>query len=213
MAYHDVIFPIEVRSQQGTPVWPVDIIGLGGGSEQRVVLQPDARRQYEATHSALTLAQARDILKFFNGRRGPGYSFKVRDKLLYTTTAEPIGVAGGIGTTMQLTLNEGDASNAYNREIYLPESGSVVIKANSVTQTEGVDYSLNYNGANGGKLTWITNRSGQTITADFRFYVPVRFDAKSLPDIEVIFWRSNNTGSVTGPTVPMIEVDYPGEWV
>lgn len=212
MAFHDLLFPVEVRSLQGTPVWRTDVIEMAATS-QRVILDTDALRDYEAAHSALTLPQTRDIIKFFNARRGPGHSFKIRDKVLYTATAEPIGTAGGIASTMQLIINEGDSLNAWNREIYLPEPGSVVVRANGNVQVENTDFSLNYNGANGGKLTWITNRSGQTITADFRFYVPVRFVTESLPDIEIIMWRANNTGAVKGPTIPLKEVDYPGEWI
>lgn len=212
MAFHDLLFPVAVRSLQGTPVWRVDVIEMAAAS-QRVILDTDALRDYEAVHSTTTIQQARDIIKFFNGRRGPGHSFKLRDLVLFTATAEPIGTAGGIGSTMQLIINEGDATNAWNREIYLPEPGSVAIRANGNLQVESTDFSVNYNGANGGKLTWITNRSGQVITADFRFYVPVRFVSESLPDIEVIMWRANNTGAVKGPTIALKEVDYPGEWV
>ncbi len=212
MAFHDTVFPVEVRSLQGTPKWRTDVIELAA-TEQRVILDTDALRDYEALHSTLTIEQARSILRFFNARRGPGHSFKLRDKVLYVATAEPIGTAGGVASTMQLIINEGDSLNAWNREIYLPEPGSVVIRANGNLQVEATDFSLNYNGANGGKLTWITNRSGQIITADFRFYVPVRFVAESLPDIEIIMWRANNTGAVTGPTIPLKEVDYAGEWV
>lgn len=212
MAFHDIVFPVEVRSLQGTPKWRTDVIELAA-TEQRVILDTDALRDYEAMHSTLTLEQARQILRFFNARRGPGHSFKIRDKVLYTTTAEPIGVAGAVSSTMQLIINEGDTLNAWNREIYLPEPGSVVIRAGASVMVENTDYTLNYNGANGGKLTWLTNRSGQTITADFRFYVPVRFVTESLPDIEILMWRANNTGAVNGPTIPLREVDYPGEFV
>lgn len=211
MAFHDVLFPVEVRSLSATPAWPVDVIQLGGFNEQRILAQPDARREYEAAHSTITLAQARLIYKFFNGRRGQLHSFKLRDKLLYQVTAEPFGTGGGGGSTNQLTMNEGDAANAYNREIYLPESGTVQIRAGVTLKTEGTDYTLNYNGANGGLVTWITSVSGQALTWTGNFYVPVRFDVPSLPDIEMLMFRSNNTGAATGPIVPMVEVDYLGE--
>lgn len=204
---------MEVRSLQGTPKWRVDVIELAA-AEQRIILDTDSLRDYEAAHSTLTLQQARDILKFFNGRRGPGHSFKLRDKLLYQVTLEPFGTGGGIGSTNQLIINEGDASNAYNREIYLPESGTVQIRANSTLKTEGVDYTLNYGtSAAGGLVTWLTSVSGQTLTWTGNFYVPVRFVTESLPDIEIIMFRANNTGAVSGPTIPMKEVDFVGEWV
>lgn len=212
MAFHDLLFPKEVRSLAASPLWPVDVIKTNV-SEQRVILQPDARRQFEAVHSTLTIAETRDILRFFNGRRGPGHSFKVRDKILYEVTLEPFGTGGGIGSTNQLIINEGDSLNAWNREIYLPEPGSVTIRANGTLKTEATHYTLAYNGATGGLVTWLQSVSGQTLTWSGRFYVPVRFDIQSLPDLEVIMLRSNNTGAVTGPTIPMIEVDYPGEWV
>jgi uncharacterized protein (TIGR02217 family) len=186
---------------------------MGGSNEQRVVLQPDSMRQYEAAHSTITLAQARSVYKFFNGRRAQTHSFKLRDKLLYQVTAEPFGTGGGVASTNQLIINEGDAANAYNREIYLPESGTVQIRAGVTLKTEGVDYTLAYNGANGGLVTWLTSVSGQALTWTGNFYVPVRFDVSSLPDIEMIQYRSNNTGAATGPVIPMVEVDYPGEWV
>lgn len=202
-----------MRSISATPTWPVDIIKLGGGGEQRILLQGDSRREYEATHSTLTLAQAQQIVEFFNGRRAQLHSFMVKDKFLFQATAEPFGTGGGIGSTNQLIYDEGDATNSYIREIYLPKSGTVEIRANAVLKTEGVDYTLNYTGASGGLVTWLVSVSGQTLTWTGEFYIPVRFDTNSLPDIEVIFLRSNNTGAASGPTVPMREVDYAAEWI
>ena len=213
MAFHDLVFPKEVRSLSASPLWPVDVIKLGGGGEQRILIQPDALREFEAVYSTWTIAEARAALGFFNGRRAMLHSFKVRDKMFYERTLEPLGIAGASGTTMQLIVDEGDSLNSWIREIYLPEPGSVQIRANNNILVEGTNYSLNYNGVNGGKLTWITSVLGQTITATFKFFVPVRFDVQSLPDLEVILWRSNNTGAVTGSTIPMREVDYAGEWI
>jgi len=211
MAFHDIVYPVEVRSLAATPTWPNDVIKTAA-SEQRVLGQSDSLRDYEGAHSTITLAQARQIYKFFNGRRGMLHSFKIRDKLLYQVTAEPFGTGGGAGSTNQLIINEGDTLNAYNREIYLPEPGTVHVFAGITEKVEGTHWTLAYNGINGGLVTWITSVSGLALTWTGNFYVPVRFDAESLPDIEMIQWRANNTGAAQGPVVPMVEVDYPGEW-
>lgn len=213
MAFHDVVLGVDVSALRSTPTWPVDIIKLGGGGEQRILLQGDSRREYEATHSVLTWTQARDIVKFFNARRAQLFSFKVKDQSLFTVTAEPLGTGGGIGSTNQLTLNEGDVTNAYNREIYLPKSGTVQIRANGNLKTEGVDYTLAYTGATGGLVTWLVSVSGQTLTWTGEFYIPVRFDVSSLPDIELIVQMSENVGLAQGPAVAMREVDFLGEFV
>ena len=213
MAYHDVLFPVDISALRATPAWAVDIIKLGGGGEQRVLLQGDSRREYEATHSTLTWAQARDIVEFFNGRRAQLHSFKVKDQSLFTATAEPFGTGGGISSTNQLIYNEGDATNAYNREVYLPKSGTVQIRANGNLKVENTDYTLAYNGATGGLVTWLVSVSGQTLTWTGEFYIPVRFDVPSLPDIELIVQMSENVGLASGPVVAMREVDYAAEFV
>jgi len=160
-----------------------------------------------------TTADNRLILKFLNARRGQLHSFKVRDLMFYQVQTEPFGTGGGIGSTNQLTVNEGDASNAYNREIYLPESGTVQIRANGVLKTESTDYTLNYTGANGGLVTWLTSVSGQSLTWTGNFYVPVRFEVDSLADVELIAMTSATGGKTRGPSAPMIEVYYPGEYL
>lgn len=212
MAFHDVIYPIEVQSLSATPVWPIDVIKMGGGAEQRILLQGDSRREYEGAHSTLTMPQAQSIVEFFNGRRAQLYSFKIKDKTLYKATAEALGTGAGIGSTNQLIYNEGDATNAYNREVFLPKSGTIEIRANAALKTEGVDYTLAYNGATGGLVTWLTSVSGLTLTWSGEFYIPVRFDAKSLPDITLFFLAENDRAAFKGPVVPMVEIDYPSEW-
>lgn len=202
-----------MRSISATPNWPVDVIKLGGGREQRILLPADSRREYDAIHSTINQTQAKDIVEFFNGRRAMLHSFKLYDVFLHQATGEPFGTGGGISSTNQLVYDEGDTANSYIREIYLPKTSTVQIFAGVTLKTEGVDYTLNYNGANGGLVTWLTSVSGQTLTWTGEFYIPVRFDAPSLPDIQAIALLSGGQLRATGPSIPMIEVDYPGEFV
>jgi uncharacterized protein (TIGR02217 family) len=212
MAFHDIAYPLDVRSMAATPSWPVDVLKMGGGAEQRVLLQGDSKREYEGAHGILTIADAQAVVKFFNGRRAQLYAFKLIDKSLFQAVGQPFGTGGGVGSTNQLVVNEGDTTNAYNREVYLPKSGTVSILAGVTPKVEGTDYTLAYNGATGGLVTWLTSVSGQALTWTGELYIPVRFDVGSLPDIEILYMMSSNTGGVQGPKVPMVEVDYPSEF-
>lgn len=213
MAFHDIEFPVAVRSISATPSWPVDIIKLGGGGEQRVLLPTDSKREYDAVYSVISETAAQQVAEFLNARRGPLHSFKIYDVFLHKATAEAFGTGGGVGSVNQLIYDEGDAANSYIREIYLPKPGTVTIFAGATQKTEGVHYTLNYNGANGGKVTWLTSVSGLTLTWSGEFYIPVRFDTESLPDITAIAMIGNGKIVAQGPTIPLVEVDYPGEWV
>lgn len=191
----------------------MDVIRTGGLSEQRVLLQGDSRRRYELSLAHLTLAEYRAIIKHHNARRAQLHSFPLKDLMSFSVTSEPLGAGGGIGSTNQLTMNEGDASNAYNREIYLPVSGTIQIRANGVLKNETTDWTLAYSGATGGRVTWVTSVLGQSLTWTGEFNVPVRYDIGSLPDFELIARMSSTTGVVRGAqSIPMVEIDYLAEW-
>lgn len=214
MAFHNQVFPLDLAALKATIRWPANIIKLGGGAEQRVILQSNSRRSYDAMTAIQSITAFNAVIKHFNARRGPGFSYPVRDKTLFKVTTEPFGTGGAIGSTNQLTLNEGDASNAYNREIYLPEVGTIHIFAGVTEKTEGVHWTLAYTGATAGLVTWLTSVSGQTLTWTGSFYIPVRYDAEDLPGAEIIAMLDSATGVglVEGVTIPLIEVRYPSEW-
>lgn len=213
MSFADIAFPFEVRTLNATPAWPVDIIKLGGGGEQRILLQGDSRRHYEFNFPHILLSRVREFYEFFNARRAQTHSFKIVDKTLWRATGEPLGTGGGVDSTNQLIIDEGDATNSYIREVYLPKSGTVHIFAGVTEKTQGVDWTLNYNGVNGGLVTWLTSVSGQTLTWTGEFYIPVRFDTGSLPDVSLVMYTNNDTGAAVGPSVPMVEVDFKSEFV
>ena len=211
MAFHNELFPKSAASVSGGPTWLTDVIRYGNRGEQRIALQGDARRRYEVSLSHITDNEYRSITKHHNGRRGKLHSFPHDDLMFNSVTSEPFGTGGGIGSTNQLTINEGDASNAYNREIYLPVAG-FQIRANGNLKTITTDYTVG-TGANSGLITWVTSVSGQTLTWTGNFYVPVRYDMDELPPPELIGLRGT-TGVIRGPqAIVLVEVDYAAEWV
>jgi len=215
MAFHNAPFPLTVAALGAAPSWPVEVIQLGGGAEQRFTPAGDALRVYNAATAITKIADFDAIVQHFNGRRAQLFSFPLKDLTLWhPTTPEPFGTGGGIGSTNQLILNEGDAANAYNREIYLPKTGTIQIRAGVTLKTEGVDYTLAYTGATGGRVTWLTSVSGQALTWTGEFYIPVRYDIGALPEAEVFAMLNlaAGTGLRRPANIPLVEVRYLAEW-
>lgn len=208
-----VPFPLELAALTPKTTWSTTVAMMGGGSEQRNQNWNDARRRYDAsTAQTLTLASLQLIEKHFNARRGRTRAFALRDRSSFRATTEALGTAGGIGSTMQLQVAGGDSLNAYNREIYLPETGTLHVFANAVEKTETTHWTMAYTGATAGTLTWVGNFSGQSITATFDYWIPVRHDLDEFPDSRLFHWTSGTTGLVEGPSIPLIEVRYSDEF-
>lgn len=207
-----VPLPVELSALTPKSNWSNTVVMVAGGSEQRNGNWSDARRRYDAGTLAMPLSTWLLIEKHFNGRKGRLRSFALRDRTSYRATTEPLGTAAGIGSTMQLVVASGDSGNAYIREIYLPESGTVHIFANSVEKTEGVHWSMAYSGSTAGTLTWLASFSGQSITATFDYWIPVRYDVDEFPDSKLLAWVTGTSGLVQGPSVPLIEIRYLDEF-
>jgi len=212
MAFHNAVFPLTLAALGAAPSWAVDVFQLGGGAEQRVATQGDALRRYNAASAISKIADFDQVTHHFNGRRAQLFSFPVKDVTLFKVTLEPLGTGGGIGSTNQLTLNEGDATNAYNREIYLPKTGTIHVFAGVTEKIEGTDWSLAYTGATAGTVTWITSVSGQTLTWTGEFYIPVRYDVGELPEAEVFAMLSSTVGLRRPVSIPLVEVRYKSEF-
>lgn len=209
MALDNVPFPLELSALGIHTTWRTDVVELGGGNEQRSVLWSDARRRYDANNPTLTLVQYQQIEKHFNARRGRGRSFPLRDRSSYHASTEAFGTGDGVTTTFQLSVASGDSGNAYNREVYLPETGTVSIFDNA----SPVSPTITYTGANGGRVVFgVAPTAGHVLTGTYDYWIPVRYDIDELSNPELFIWRSDGTGLVQGPSIPLIEVRYVSEF-
>lgn len=203
MSFDSVVFPRELSAITPRTTWSTTVVMMGSGSEQRNVNWSDARRRFNASNPTLTLAQFRLIEKHFNARRGRARSFPLRDRSSFQATTEVFGTGTGSQTAFQLTINEGDGSNSYNREIFLPENGTILIYDNAVLKTEITHYTINYGT---GVVTFVTAPlAGHSLTWTGNFFVPVRYDTDELPDSKLFLWNADGTGLVDGPDIPLIE--------
>jgi uncharacterized protein (TIGR02217 family) len=210
--FHNSLFPLTVAALGAAPSWAVDVVQLGGGAEQRIATQGDSIRRYNAATAITRISDFDAIVHHFNGRRSMLFSFPLKDQTLFKVTLEPLGTGGGVASTNQLTLNEGDATNAYGREIYLPKTGTIHIFAGVTEKVEGTDWTLAYTGATAGRVTWLTSVTGQTLTWTGEFYIPVRYDLETLPEAEVFAMLSSTVGLRRPASIGLVEVRYLSEF-
>lgn len=210
-------FPLELAALTPQTMWSDTVVIMGGGSEQRNQNWNDARRRYDAsTAQTLTLANLLIIQNHFNARRARTRTFALRDRSGFRASVETIGTGDGATTTFQATVASGDGGNAYGREIYLLESGTVSVFDNGSPVTEGAGagkFSVPYSGATAGLFTFGTAPvAGHIITASFDYWVCVRYDLTEFPPAELFIWTSGTSGLVKGPSLPLIETRYPDEF-
>jgi uncharacterized protein (TIGR02217 family) len=207
MTFDASAFPVTLARESATPYWEADVIRTGTGHEQRNAPWSDALWKIEAATPTLTLAQYRSIYRHFNARRGMVRGFYLTLRTSYTTTTEGFGTGDGSTTAFQLIVNEGDSANAYNREIYKPVSGTVLIYDNASLKTETTHYTIDYATGIVTFLVAPVNTHALTWTGEFR--IPVRYDVKELPKPELMLWTSGSTGIVSGVSIPLCEIrDY-----
>lgn len=210
-------FPLTLSAIDSNDTWDNTIVVLAGGGESRNINWSDSKRIFDAKTAAnLTIPNLNTIRKHFNSMRGSGFSFPLRDRSLYQAATEAFGVGDGVTTAFQLSINDGASINAYNREIYLPESGTMHIfdNANEITQAAGAgNCVITYTGSTAGIVTFGTAPvAAHVLTWTGNFYLPVRYNLKSFPNASLFIWTASGVGVVQGPSIPMSEVRYPGEF-
>jgi uncharacterized protein (TIGR02217 family) len=217
MSFLNSPFPLELSAIDSNDTWDNTIIALGGGGESRNINWSDSKRIFDAkTAASLTIPNLNLIRKHFNSMRGSGFSFPLRDRSLFQAATEAFGVGDGVTTQFQLSINDGNSSNAYNREIFLAESGTISVFDNATPVVEGAGagkFTVPYSGATAGLVTFGTAPvAGHVLTWSGNFYLPVRYNLKSFPNASLFIWTQSGVGLAQGPSIPMVEVRYPGEF-
>lgn len=197
--FHDTRFPTRFQyGAQTTPMFKTMINENSAGYEQRNQLWAQARRKYNYENALETEDQYAEVLAFFMARRGPAYSFRVKDWFDYRVeTGEGIMrgtvsdelVGNGSTTTFQLSKLYPDDVATFERPIYLPVDQSVYttdednvvpfeVYVNSVL-LDSADYVVNYLT---GVITFDTAPADDaTLAWTGQFDVPVRFETDELP--------------------------------
>lgn len=198
MAFIETRFPTDIAyGSGGGPEYSTDIVITQGGHEQRNANWSQARARYNVAHGVKTQAQLDALIAFFRARKGRADGFRFKDWSDYRATGQVIGAGNGSATQFQLVKTYNSGSVTETRAISKPVSGAVTVYLNDVVQSGGA-YSVNYTT---GMVTFASAPgNGVTVTADFEFDVPVRFDTDRLSATLDAY------GSQSWLDIPLVEI-------
>jgi uncharacterized protein (TIGR02217 family) len=196
------VFPLECQRLTAGPGWNTRIVRTRSGAEQRNAEWSDALRTFDAATGVRTLSDLRTLEQHFNAMRGQLHGFPLLDRTKYSVTAEGFGTGDGSTTAFQLTINDGNAANAYNREIYKPKQ-TISISKNAVLQTVTTHYTVDY--ATGIVTFTSAPAAANALTWTGEFYVPCRYAIDRIP-YELFVWKDGGQQLASGPVIPITEI-------
>jgi uncharacterized protein (TIGR02217 family) len=209
-SFHDVLFPLSVSfGSTGGPERRVEVVELTSGKEQRNARRAHSRRHYDAGTGVRSIDELREVIRFFEARRGKLTAFRFRDPfdfasrddgLAVTPTDQVIGAGDGAATRFKLVKNYGAGADAYKRPIRKPAGGTLRVAVAGVEKTLTTHFS--FDDATGEVVfaAGSVPANGAAVTAGYEFHVPVRFDLDRL----TVSLTAFKSGQV--PTIPLVEV-------
>lgn len=155
------------------PEFLTAIVPLSGGYEARNQRRSKPRWRFDFNIAELGVTEIRAMRDFYVGRRGPAFSWLLRDPWDCQLIDENIKVATGGETTAQIKKTYDASGNPYSRTVRYIKSGTLKVYIDGVldsgaTQVAGL---ITFSSALG---------SGDVVTigspgAPTEFYFPVRF--------------------------------------
>ena len=208
-AFDAVYYPLALGvDTKVAPEFSTSVIVTASGYERRNSLWSNALLRFDIGPGVRSEDDIGTLIAFFRARRGAARGFLLTDPTDFSSrgmtgvpTATDQIIGTGDGTTAQFALvkaygatgSSGDALQS--RPITRPQADSVVVAVNGSPLTSG--WSL----APGGIVSFaLAPVNGATITAGFRFDVPVRFEQDQL--------QINGATFAPGeaPSVPVVEI-------
>jgi len=200
-AFEDVRFPIGLgREVSVEPAFSTAIVTTASGAEQRNSEWADARLTFDAGPGVRAEDELYELLAFFRARRGAAVGFRLEDPFDHSSNGmtgvpgpedQAIGIGDGVQTDFALVKLYGEQ----RRRITRPVSGTVRLAVGGDELASG--WML---GANGVVEFDEAPGEGLSVTAGFRFDVPVRFAEDRLSLSRATFAAGEM------PSVPMIEI-------
>ena len=208
--FHDTALPdalaMAVRREQS---FRTEIVETGSGFEFRNAAHALPKRHYRLDTGPRPVADLQNLARFFEARRGRQYGFLLRDWLEphSGTQSQPAASdqpllpldAEGVAFGLLKTYAQGGAK--WQRRIHKPEAETVRLARGGEPLAIDTDYALD---ATTGTLRLHQPlRANESLTAGFRFYVPVRFGADTLEMSRV----SADLAQVS--PLPLVEISLP----
>lgn len=175
--FHEVTFPARLAFGSGSGIERrCEIVSLASGHERRISPWALGRRRYLIGAGVRSLADAAELLGFFEAREGRLYGFRFRDFADFKSCAvnavpgaedQSLGQGDGVRTAFPLVKAYGTVL----RPIVKPVAGSVLVAVDGVAAEAEVDAAT-------GVVTFaVPPEDGAVVTAGFLFDTPVRFDS------------------------------------
>ncbi len=196
----------------GGPTFYTEIQSSNGGREVRFANRVSPINRYKVLNCKLTALQMSELQKFFCAVQGRKYSFRFRDLIDCEETDAPLEVLDKENLKFQLIKiypkREQNLPNRSCRKILKPEIGSIKIRLNKEEITEDIEIddlgiitiSNPIRLINGNLIRIIDEKNLDSLTANFRFDIPVRFETDSLK------YRSELDSSVSIEPFELVEV-------
>lgn len=192
MAFHNVVFPTALKvGSKGGPEFAVDVFEHSlSGAEQRNLYHSHGRRRYAPEKGSVTKADFYELLAFWHARYGKAHSFLFKDPGDYATTDTGNTDEGsnwvqqflGYGSSaieleFQLVKVYGSSPYTFTRTITKPiDNDNLKVFIDGMELESAGAWSVD---TTTGIITFDSGAApedGEEVTAQFEFYVPVRFN-------------------------------------
>lgn len=190
-SFAEIQFPADISyGATGGPMFMTDVVATVSGHEQRNSKWSQSRARYNIASGVKTETQWQALIAFFRARRGKAVGFRFKDWSDYKAANQPLKPLEG--DEYQLVKRYVSGSDVAERVISKPVAGTVKLYEDSILKLSG----WSIDNATG----IITTSLSGTLTADFEFDVPVRFDTDEMA-ISMDSFDTGNWGNI-----PLIEV-------
>lgn len=211
MASHDEVrLPEDIeRGAQGGPRFRVTRVRLASGREKRNRLWQQPLQTWDIGYGIQSQEDWEDVRDFWYARGGPERSFRFKDFSDFEITDQQIGLGDDTTTEFQVFKRYSSGGVDFDRTITKLVSGTVVVKLDGTTLTEGVDYTVDLNI---GVITFTTAPGSEygtgpggeeVVSVTCEFDIPVVFREEQFPLVAHVF-SDDMKGSI--PSIPIDEI-------
>jgi uncharacterized protein (TIGR02217 family) len=177
-AFHEVQFPTDIsEGSTGGPQFNTEVVALSSGYEKRNANWDYPRERWNVAYGIKDESLLTLLSEFFYARKGRLTGFRFKNPDDFQTTDEELGTGDGSTQGFQLVRTYTSGGETTTRKITKPVAGTVDVYVDSVLQGSNVSVDTTT-----GIVTFDSPpSSGEVITADFDFDIPVRFDVDHIP--------------------------------
>lgn len=197
IGFHETRFPEDISfGSSGGPEYSTDVVIMNSGYEQRNINWQESRAVYNIAHGVKTKDQLDELISFFRARKGRAYGFRFKDWSDYEVVNQKIAIGDGEKSEFQLIKVYSSADINEVRVIRKPVTDTIKVYINNVLYQDNLEFDIERG------LIKFENAppNDSSVSVDFQFDVPVRFDTDRLSA------RLDDYGVSSWTNIPLIEI-------